>query len=56
MNRVSCVTHPAYLTMLMWYMGVRVDDAKFAQLIAYNDLIKSDPCPWYLDPEAEAGA
>ena len=37
--RVSVVTHPAYSTMLMWYMGVRSDDARFAQLIAFNDLI-----------------
>lgn len=43
MNRLldlRLVRHPAYPTMLMWWMGARIEHARFAQLIAIVEIWK----------------
>jgi len=39
---IRLVRHPAFTTMLMWWMGARAEQARFAQLISLTEIWKRE--------------
>jgi protein-S-isoprenylcysteine O-methyltransferase Ste14 len=39
---IRLVRHPAYTTMLMWWMGAKPEYAAFAQVIALTEIWKRE--------------
>jgi hypothetical protein len=43
------ITHPAYTTILMWWIGARAEDAALAQVVALIEICKREQSTMFPD-------